>query len=104
MRTGSRPSTSSTRTSRTCPISRPPFWSSSKTVGIVRTGTPRSRHARTTRARIVPGADGTAISTSSGPTSSSTRGSSSVLPSTSSPRSIGAPCLRGSSSTKPTGR
>ena len=56
--------------------------SSSKTVGIVRTGTPRSRHALTTRARSVPGADGIAIRTSSGSTSSSMRGSSAVVPST----------------------
>ena len=51
-----------------------------------------------------PGADGIAIRTSCGSTSSSTRPSSRVVPSTSSPRSMRAPCLRGSSSMKPTGR
>ena len=76
IRTGARPSTSSTRTSRTWRTSWAPFWRSSNTVGIVRTGTPRARQALTTRARSVPGADGIAISTSSGSTSSSTRGRS----------------------------
>ena len=61
-----------------------PPCSSSKTVGIVRTGTPRSRQALTTVARSLPGADGIAISTSSGSTSSSTSASSYVVPSTSS--------------------
>ena len=44
--------------------------SSSNTVGIVRTGIPRLRQAATTRARSVPGAEGIAITTSSGSTSS----------------------------------
>ena len=73
MRTGSRPSTSSTRTSRTWRTIRPPPRSSSKTVGSVRTGTPRSRHASTTFARSAPDADGIAIRTSSGSTSSRMR-------------------------------
>ena len=42
-------------------LAPPPACSSSKTVGSVRTGMPRSRAARTTRARSVPGADGIAI-------------------------------------------
>ena len=76
MRTGSRPSTSSTWTSRTWRTTAPePDWSSSKTVGSVRTGTPRSRAARTTRARSVPGADGIAIRISSGSASSRIRAS-----------------------------
>ena len=79
--------------------------SSSKTVGIVRTGTPRSRQAATTGARTVPGADGIAMITSSGSTSSSTLGRAPrSCRARDSPRSIRAPCLRGSSSTKPTGR
>ena len=100
---------SSTRTSRSwrvtlsCPE---PSWSSSNTVGIVRTGIPRARHAVTTRARSVPGADGIAITTSSGSTSSRIRVRSSleVVPSTFRPCSSLIRCLRGSSSTKPTGR
>ena len=60
-------------TSRTWRMSRPPVCSSSNTVGIVRTGTPRSRQAETTFPRRVPGADGIAIRTSCGSTSSSTR-------------------------------
>ena len=52
-----------------------PACSSSKTVGSVRTGMPRSRAARTTRARSVPGADGIAIIISSGSASSRMRGS-----------------------------
>ena len=50
--------------------------SSSKMVGSVRTGMPRSRHAVTTCWRSVPGADGIAMITSSGSTPSRTRGSS----------------------------
>ena len=46
---------------------------------------PRSRHAFTTRARRVPGADGIAIVTSSGSASSRIRGSASVDPSTCTP-------------------
>ena len=109
IRTGSRPSMSSTRTSRSwrvtfsCPE---PSWSSSNTVGIVRTWMPRSRHAVTTRARSVPGAEGIAITTSSGSTSSRirARSSDSVVPSTFRPCSSLIPCRRGSSSTNPTGR
>ncbi len=80
--------------------------SSSNTVGVVRTGMPRSRHAATTRARSVPGAEGIAMTTSSGSTSSRirARSSESVVPSTFSPCSSFIPCLRGSSSTNPTGR
>ena len=47
MCTGSRPSTSSTRTSRICRASAPRVCSSSNTVGSVRTGMPRARHSRT---------------------------------------------------------
>ena len=56
---------------------------SSKTVGTVRTVMPRLRQALTTAARSVPGADGIAIITSSGSTSSSTSGRSSIVPCTS---------------------
>ena len=76
--------------------------SSSKVVGSVRTGMPRPRQAVTTFCRSMPGADGIAITTSSGPAASSTRSSSSVAPSTFRPP-IRCPCLRGSSSTKPIG-
>ena len=100
---------SSTRTSRSWRVTwswPEPSCSSSNTVGVVRTGIPRSRQAVTTRARSVPGADGIAITTSSGSTSSRTRARSSleVVPSTFSPYSSFIPCLRGSSSTNPTGR
>src|SRR5829696_3079092 len=61
MRTGSRPSMSSTSTLRTWRSTRPPVCSSSKTVGIVRTGTPRSRQAATTRARRARGAGDAAL-------------------------------------------
>ena len=81
----------------------PPACSSSKTVGSVRTGMPRSRHARTTRARSVPGAEGIAIMTSSGSASSRMRGRSSVAPEHASRRRSRMPRLSGSSSTKPTG-
>ena len=54
---------------------------------------PRSRPARATRARSVPGADGIAISISSGSASSRMRGSSSVAPSTFTP-SIRTPQLQ----------
>ncbi len=47
MWTGSRPRTSSTRTSRIWRASAPRVCSSSKTVGSVRTGIPRWRHSRT---------------------------------------------------------
>ncbi len=63
---------------------------------------PRSRPARATRARSVPGAEGIAISISSGSASSRMRGSWSVAPSTFTP-SIRTRCFSGSSSTKPTG-
>ena len=46
-------------------------------MGSVRTGIDRLRHAVTTFWRSTPGADGIAMTTSSGSTSSSTRGSSS---------------------------
>ena len=97
-RTGSRPSTSSTRTSRTWRMRFIPPDSSSNVVGSVRTGMARSRHAVTTFWRSTPGAEGIAMITSSGFTPSSTRGSSSVVPSTLCP-AIRMPCLRGSSST-----
>ena len=71
-------------------------------VGSVRTGMPRSRQAVTTFWRMVPGADGIAMITSVGRTPSRTRGSSPVVPSTLWPATR-MPCLRGSSSTKPTG-
>ena len=103
-RTGSRPSTSSTRSSRTWRMTLPTPASSSNTVGSVRTGIPRARQAVTTRARTVPGAEGIAMMTSSGSTSSRMRSSSSVLPSTRSPWSRRRPRLRGSSSANPTGR
>ena len=103
MRTGSRPRTSSTCTSRTWRTTGPgPDCSSSKTVGSVRTGMPRRRPSRTTRARSVPGADGIAIVISSGSASSRMRARSSVVPSTRTP-STRMPRLSGSSSTKPTG-
>ena len=86
MCTGSRPSTSSTRTSRICRASAPRVCSSSNTVGSVRTGIPRARHSRTIRARVEPGAEGIAMITSSGSASSRMRGRSpSVLPRTRSP-------------------
>ena len=71
-------------------------------VGSVRTGMPRSRQDVTTFWRRVPDADGIAIITSDGRTPSRIRGSSSVVPSTLCP-AMRIPCLRGSSSTKPTG-
>ena len=80
-----------------------PPESSSKVVGSVRTGMPRSRQAVTTFWRSMPGAEGIAMMTSSGLTPSSTRGSWSVVPSTLCP-AMRMPCLRGSSSTKPTAR
>ena len=83
---------------------RPPVRSSSKTVGSVRTAMPRSRQAETTRARSVPGAEGMAMMTSPGSTSSRIRGRSALAPSTLTPCSRRMPRLRGSSSTKPTGR
>ena len=53
-----------------------PAWSSSKTVGSVRTGMPRAR-ARARRSRAAsPGAEGIAIVSSSGSASSRIRGSS----------------------------
>jgi hypothetical protein len=65
---------SSTWTSRTWRTTWPePACSSSNTVGSVRTGIPRWRAARTTRARSVPGADGMAIVISSGSASSRMR-------------------------------
>ena len=74
MRTGSRPRMSSTCTSRTWRTTWPePACSSSKTVGSVRTGIPRWRAARTTRARSVPGAEGIAMVISSGSASSRMR-------------------------------
>ena len=73
MRTGSRPSTSSTRTSRTWRMRFTPPLRISKTVGSVRTGIARSRQADTTFWRTSPGADGMAMITSSGSASSSTR-------------------------------
>ena len=76
MCTGSRPSTSSTRTSRTWRASAPRVCSSSNTVGSVRTGIPRARHSRTIRARVEPGAEGIAMITSSGSASSRMRGRS----------------------------
>ena len=79
MRTGSRPSTSSTCTSRTWRAKSTEPASSSKTVGSVRTGMPRSRHARTTRIAQLPGAEGIAMITSSGSASSRIRGSSRVV-------------------------
>ena len=101
--TGSRPSTSSTRTSRIWRASAPRVCSSSNTVGSVRTGMPRARHSRTIRARVDPGAEGIAMITSSGSASSRMRGRSpSVLPRTRTP-SIRRRRLLGSSSTKPTG-
>ena len=104
IRTGSRPRTSSTRTSRTCrtTAASPPACSSSNTVGSVRTGIPRSRAARTTRARTVPGADGIAMMSSSGSASSRMRLRSSVVPSTRMPSMRTRPFV-GSSSTNPTG-
>ena len=51
MSTGSRPRMSSTCTSRTWRTAVAPVCSSSKTVGSVRTGMPRSRQQRTTFAR-----------------------------------------------------
>src|SRR4051794_1708202 len=103
IRTGSRPRMSSTCTSRTWRTIVPgPDCSSSKTVGSVRTGMPRRRPSRTTRARSVPGADGIAIVSSSGSASSRMRPRSSVVPSTRTP-STRIPRLSGSSSTKPTG-
>ncbi len=69
-------------------------------VGSVRTGMSRSRQAVTTLSRSSPGADGMAMTTSSGLVSSSTRGSSSVVPCTRWP-DTSMPCLRGSSSMKP---
>ena len=102
MSTGSRPRMSSICTSRTWRTAVAPLCSSSKTVGSVRTGMPRSRQQRTTFARSVPGADGIAIVTSSGSTSSRIRPSSCVVPSTRTP-SIRSRRLSGSSSTKPTG-
>ena len=68
----------------------------------MRTGMARSRQAVTTRWRRMPGAEGIAMITSSGLTASSTRGRSAVVPSTLWPATR-MPCLRGSSSTKPTG-
>ncbi len=59
-----------------------PPESSSKVVGRVRTGMFRSRHAVTTFWRRMPGAEGIAMITSSGSASSSTLGSSLVVPST----------------------
>src|SRR3954468_17255886 len=56
MRTGSRPRTSSTCTSRTWRTTVPgPDCSSSNTVGSVRTGIPRRRPSRTTRAQRAGG-------------------------------------------------
>ena len=83
-------------------MSSVPLESSSNTVGRVRTGMPRSRHAVTTFWRTTPGAEGMAMTTSSGSESSSTRARSSVAPSTLSP-AIRMPRLRGSSSTNPIG-
>ena len=58
MRTGSRPRMSSTCTSRTWRSRFEPRESSSKTVGSVRTGMSRSRHAVTTLSRSSPGRRG----------------------------------------------
>ena len=63
---------------------------------------PRSRQAVTTCWRSVPDADGMAMITSSGWTPSRIRGRLVVGPSTLMP-AMRMPCLRGSSSTKPTG-
>jgi hypothetical protein len=81
-------------------LSWTPPRSSSKTVGSVRTRISRSRQAATTLARSVPGAEGIAITTSSGSLSSRISLISSVVPSTLRP-SIRMPRLRGSSSMKP---
>ena len=77
-----------------------PPRSSSNTVGSVRTGMSRSRHAATTLARSTPGAEGIAMITSSGDLRSRISSISSVEPSTFTPAAC-MPRLRGSSSTKP---
>ena len=68
----------------------------------MRTGMSRERQAVTTFWRSTPGAEGMAMTTSLGWVSSSTRGRSSVEPSTSKP-AMRIPFLRGSSSMKPIG-
>ena len=85
---------SSICTSRTWRTAVAPLCSSSKTVGSVRTGMPRSRQQRTTFARRMPGAEGIAIVTSSGSTSSRIRPSSFVVPSTRTPSIAQAPLER----------
>ena len=100
--TCSRPSTSSTWTGRICPVRSTSPAISSCRPGSVFTGTPAARAASTTRWRVSPGADGIAISTSSGCCSRSIRHRSAVVPSTRTPWTR-RPCFRGSSSTSPIG-
>ena len=102
---GSRPSTSSTRTSRiwlaSVPASPPPSMSSCID-GRIRTFTFAARHFSTTRRTSEPGALGIAMMTSSAPASAACSATSSVRPSTGTPR-IRMSCLRASSSTRPIG-
>src|SRR5581483_4260881 len=97
-----RPSTSSTWTGRIWrPRSRSPEMSSCSP-GSVFTGTFAARQVSTTLWRTAPGADGIAISTSSGRLSRSRWPRSSLVPSTRTPW-MRSPRLRGSSSTNPMG-
>ena len=102
MRTGSRPSTSSTCTSRTwrttCPRRLQQLEDGRQRADRDPAVARRAHDARAER----PGADGIAMMTSSGSASSRIRASSSVGPRTRTP-SMRIPCLSGSSSTKPTG-
>ena len=95
IRTGSRPRTSSTSTSRTWRMHGARRSAAARTRSAACAPGRRARGRRaTTRARSVPGADGIAIRTSSGSTSSSTRAElRRSSPSTSSPRSTRAPLL-----------